>query len=140
MVKDVAVVYGKLPQQDKEKAVIFARNYGDAGAIELFGPRYGLPAVISYDNNYMLWGSGNVTGDLIISIGLDKVTLDGFFEKVELAGVIHKCEFSINHEYDSPVFVCRKMKVPPGKFLVMLQILKDNNEIIEKRPHRDWNI
>jgi len=43
MVEDVATVYNRLPEKDKEKAVIFTLNYGEAGAIELFGHKYNLP-------------------------------------------------------------------------------------------------
>jgi hypothetical protein len=112
MVEDVATVYNRLPEKDKEKAVIFASNYGEAGAIELFGSKYNLPMVISLHNNYRLWGYGNATGDLVISIGVGKEMLNTVFETVEESGVIHKCDDCMDDENNLPVYICRKTKIP----------------------------
>ena len=43
MVETVAGVYNSLPAEVRPKTAIFAQNFGQAGAIDLFGPRYGLP-------------------------------------------------------------------------------------------------
>jgi dolichyl-phosphate-mannose-protein mannosyltransferase len=51
-VASVATVYDSLP----EPAVIFTTNYGEAGAIERYGPAYGLPAPYSGHNAYWRWG------------------------------------------------------------------------------------
>ena len=46
----------------------FLRSQG-AGAIDFYGPRYGLPRAISGHQNYSLWGPGNATGDSVILVG-----------------------------------------------------------------------
>ena len=112
MVKNVATVYHRLPDRDKEKAVIFASNYGEAGAIEFYGSKYNLPMVISGSGNYWLWGYGNTTGDLMISIGIDKEILSAFFEKVEDSGIIHTCNDCMNYENTLSIYICRKIKIP----------------------------
>jgi hypothetical protein len=55
MVQQVARVYYALPPEDREKAALFAGNYGEAAAIDFFGPRYGLPKAISGHQTYFLW-------------------------------------------------------------------------------------
>ena len=50
-------------------ARIFTYNYGQAGAIDFFGPRYGLPPAISPHNNYWLWGPRGATGEVLIIVG-----------------------------------------------------------------------
>ena len=47
MVATVAPVYNRLPPDVRAKTAIFAPNYGVAGAIDLFGPKFGLPWAIS---------------------------------------------------------------------------------------------
>ena len=39
LVAEVARIYHALPPEDRARAAIFANNYGEAGAINLFGPR-----------------------------------------------------------------------------------------------------
>ena len=68
--------------------------------------------VISAHNNYRLWGYGNATGDLVISIGVRKDVLNAVFEKVEESGVIHTCDYCMDYENNLPIYICRKTKVP----------------------------
>jgi hypothetical protein len=52
MVRDVARVYNGLPAEERAKAAIFGQNYGQAAAIDFFGPKYGLPPALSGHQNY----------------------------------------------------------------------------------------
>jgi hypothetical protein len=69
MVAEVAKVYHSLPEQEQRKAAIYADNYGEAGAIDFFGPRYGLPKAICTHQNYFLWGPRDYTGEIVILVG-----------------------------------------------------------------------
>jgi hypothetical protein len=66
MVLKVAEVYNSLPPDQRAKTAILAGNYGGAGAIDFFGPRYGLPKAISAHQNYYYWGPRNYTGESVI--------------------------------------------------------------------------
>ncbi|HEV8129516.1 MAG TPA: glycosyltransferase family 39 protein, partial [Candidatus Eisenbacteria bacterium] len=72
MVQRVARVYHALPREDQARCSIFAENYGEAGAIDFFGPRYGLPPAISRHNNYWLWGPRGGSGEVMILVGGDR--------------------------------------------------------------------
>lgn len=69
MVEVVARVYNNLPSEEREKTAIYANNFGEAGAIDLLGGKYGLPKAISGHQNYWFWGPRNYTGESIIIIG-----------------------------------------------------------------------
>lgn len=71
MVAKVARYYHSLPPEEQRKTAIYAGNYGEAGAIDFYGPKYGLPHAISGHQNYFLWGPGNATGESVILIGDD---------------------------------------------------------------------
>jgi hypothetical protein len=66
MVATIANVYHHLPPSDQTHCAILAGNYGEAGAIDLFGAQYGLPRSISGHNNYYLWGTRRHTGEVVI--------------------------------------------------------------------------
>src|SRR5206468_7863938 len=59
MVGSVAHVYHHLRPEDEKRAAIFCQNYGEAGAIDFFGAKSGLPPAISGHQNYFLWGPRN---------------------------------------------------------------------------------
>lgn len=83
MTAKVAEVYHSLPPEEREKAAIFANNYGEAGAIDLFGKKYGLPKAISNHQSYYLWGYGNYDGSVVIILGDEKEDAEEFFQSVE---------------------------------------------------------
>jgi hypothetical protein len=105
MAEEVARIYRSLPAADRAKAAIFGQNYGQAGAIDLFGPALGLPRAISGHLSYYLWGPRGYTGEVMIVLDDDRENLERLFRKVELAGRVY-------HPYSMPyqhfdVFVCR---------------------------------
>jgi len=71
MVKQVAAYYHSLPAAERAKTVIYAGNYGEAGAIDFYGPKYGLPSAVSGHQNYFLWGPRGATGESVILIESD---------------------------------------------------------------------
>jgi Dolichyl-phosphate-mannose-protein mannosyltransferase len=66
MVATVADVYNSLPPEQRAKTAILGGNYGEAGAIDFFGARYGLPKSISAHQNYYYWGPREYTGETLI--------------------------------------------------------------------------
>lgn len=56
LVRDVAVIYNSLSPAERAETGIWAGNYGEAGAINLFGSQYGLPRAWSRHQNHWFWG------------------------------------------------------------------------------------
>ena len=61
MTEKVARVYNSLPPDERKKAAILAGNYGEAGAIDHFGGKYGLPKAISSHQSFFCGGRANTT-------------------------------------------------------------------------------
>jgi len=106
MAVTVARVYNSLPPEVRAKT--FAQSYGQAGAIDLFGPKYGLPRAISGHQSYFLWGPRDYTGESMIVMDERQEKLDQLFASVEkVARVEHPYSMPYQH-FD--VFYCRGMK------------------------------
>ncbi len=56
MAREVAAIYNSLPPDERAQTGIWAGNYGEAGAINQFGPHYGLPHAYSRHQNHWYWG------------------------------------------------------------------------------------
>ena len=110
MVATVARAYNSLPPDVRSKTAIFAQGYGQAGAIDLFGPQYGLPAAISGHQNYFLWGPRDYTGESMIVMGDNQERLEQLFANVQkVASVYHPYSMPFQH-FD--VYYCRGLKLP----------------------------
>jgi hypothetical protein len=110
LVAEVARIYHELPPDERAKAAIFAGNYGEAGAIDLFGPRYGLPAAISGHQTYFLWGPRGATGEIVIVLQVPREALEPIFASVEEAGR-HSHPWGMVEE-NGPIHLCRGLKMP----------------------------
>jgi len=75
LVRDVAKIYDIVPPEERPQTGIWAGNYGEAGAINLFGPKYGLPRAYSRHQNHWYWGPPPVVYKnlIVIQWGLDDV-------------------------------------------------------------------
>jgi hypothetical protein len=110
-VAGVASVYNRLPAAERADAAVFAYNYGEAGAIDYFGGRYGLPKAISGHNQYGLWGPRNYSGDVVIAIGYPESRLREYFGEVSPAAHIIP-PHAIPEESDLTIFVCSHPRAP----------------------------
>ncbi len=111
MAATVAGVYEELPQDERSEACVLTGNYGEAGAIDFFGPEYGLPGAISGHNNYYIWGPGGCTGEVVISVGVPLERLETVFGEVEEADMV-SCEYCMPDENNLPVYVSRDPRMP----------------------------
>ena len=74
--------YHGLSEIDREKAVILASNYGEAGAIDFYGPDLGLPPAVSFVGTYWLYGPGDKPGEVAVAIGFLPEHLEGLIAEV----------------------------------------------------------
>ncbi len=106
MAREVARVYEALPPADRAKAAIFGNNYGEAGAIDFFGPRLGLPKAIGAHQNYFYWGPRGATGEVLIVLGEgNRAALESKCRSVEEAASLHH-PYAMPYE-NLPIYVCR---------------------------------
>ncbi len=88
MVATVARAYNSLPPGERARTGIFGNDYGQAAAIDFYGPKYGLPRAIGGHLSYWYWGPRNYTGESLLVLGDDRETLEGKFEVVIPMGEI----------------------------------------------------
>jgi len=111
MAQVVAEAYFKLPPGDRGRCAIFGQNYGQAGAIDFFGAKMGLPPAISGHQNYYYWGPRGYTGECMIVMGDEYETLSQKFDSVEKVGtVFHPLSMPYEH-FD--VYLCRRPRFGP---------------------------
>ncbi|MGI8821674.1 MAG: ArnT family glycosyltransferase [Chthoniobacterales bacterium] len=112
MVRSVARAYAALPSDDQRRVAIFCQNYGQAGAIDFFGPHYGLPAAISGHQNYYLWGPGEATGELMLVLDSPNGEERERFRSVEDLGIVESSPWAMPWEQRQHIYLCRDSKVP----------------------------
>ena len=77
LVAQVAAVRDTLTPAERSSLAVLANNYGEAGAVALYGPQYGLPVPISSTNTFHLRGYGSFEPETVIVMG------DGLDEPAE---------------------------------------------------------
>jgi hypothetical protein len=112
LVAEVAKAYRQLSPEERREAVVFGQNYGEAGAVDVLGKRFGLPRAISGHNNYWLWGPGDWDGSVMIIIGGDAEDNAEWFEKVEQVGVWDH-PYAMPYERGLGIFIGRGLKRRP---------------------------
>jgi Dolichyl-phosphate-mannose-protein mannosyltransferase len=112
LARQVQAVHRGLPASERGSAMVLAENYGEAGALDLYGPDLGLPAVVSPHLTYYYWAPPRMDPQTVISVGYSRNDLRPLFADVEPAGTISNAYGVQNEEYGRPIFVCRRPRRP----------------------------
>jgi Dolichyl-phosphate-mannose-protein mannosyltransferase len=100
--------YTKLSPEERPGCGIFAQDYGQAGAIDFLGRRYGLPPALSGHQTYFLWGPRGYSGNCLIVLDDSRENLEQLFEHVEYVGKSTDNPYALEREI--PVYICRGAK------------------------------
>jgi len=107
LVEEVAAFYWALPEEERSRTGIFASNYGEAGAINLFGPEHRLPTAICAHQTHSMWGPGDFDGDQLIWLQWRPEWLEGRCGSVEIVGQHHH-PWGMAEE-NRPILLCRDL-------------------------------
>jgi len=108
MAAAVARAYRSLPPEERKRTAIFGNDYGQAGAIDFYGPRLGLPKAIGGHQTYWYWGPREYTGESLIVLGDRREVLESKFESVTpVAEIGHP--YAMRQEHFT-AFLCRGPK------------------------------
>ena len=103
-------VYRSLSEEERKVCILWAENYGEAGAIKVIGDRYQLPNPVCKHGSFWLWGAGNNEGEIAISIGNEEDAVSYFYEDYTLIKMITH-PYAIDEEHHIPLYLCRKPRV-----------------------------
>ena len=103
MVSEIAVIYDSLSPEERAETGIIAGNYGEAGAVDEFGPRYGLPTAISGHQNHFYWGPPREHYKNYIVIQWDESDVQKYCDSYR--AFPHESEFGMEQE-NRPIFLC----------------------------------
>jgi hypothetical protein len=108
IVDQAAVAWNQIPPANRADCAIFAQDYGQAGAIDFLGRRYGLPPALSGHQTYFLWGPRGYSGSCMIVLGDNRKRLEQFFDTVQYVGTSADNPYALETEID--VYICRGSK------------------------------
>lgn len=114
LTSQVADIYQSIPEHEKPGAVILAGNYGEAGALDLYGDEYGLPRIITGANNYWYRGYGEPEPETVIVVGFEGNYATRFFKSCKYSGTV-KNQYGVKNEesqYHTGLYVCREPRRP----------------------------
>lgn len=93
--------------------VVLTRNYGEAGAVDRFGPGLGLPAAYSGHNGYGLWGPPPDGGPgTAVAVGFSREQLLQWFDSVGKVATVDNGLDLDNEEQGAPVWLCSGLRHP----------------------------
>lgn len=107
----VSRVYLALPPKEQQDCAILAGNYGEAGAIDYYGPDLDLPKAIGGHNNYFYWGPRNYSGACVILVGEEASAHKDLFGEANLVATVENPN-GVPIEQHVPIYLCRKPSAP----------------------------
>jgi hypothetical protein len=107
-VREVERVYHTLTPAEQARTAIFSNGWGEAAAVDFFGPRYGLPRAISKHNSYWTWGPRGYTGEIMIILRTDGRGDREYFASVTKVGHVEHPYSRRDEWFD--IYLCRGLK------------------------------
>jgi len=111
MAETIAGVYRSLPEEDRAKAAVYVYNYGEAGAVDFFGRKMGLPPALCAHNSYFLWGTRGQKPEIFLVFGGARQGPERVFSSV-VAGAVFTHPWVMPYENGRTVWICRGLKMP----------------------------
>lgn len=110
IVAETAVAWSQLTPDERkdENCGIFAQDYGQAGAIDFLGRKYGLPKSLSGHQTWFLWGPRGYSGNCMIVLDDRREKLEQFWSDVQYVGTSADNSYALEKEI--PIFICRGAK------------------------------
>lgn len=108
IVAETAVAWDQLSAYERRACGIFAQDYGQAGAIDFLGRKYGLPQSLSGHQTWFLWGPRGYSGNCMIVLDDRRSTLEQLWSNVQYVGTSADNPYALERQID--VFICRGPK------------------------------
>ncbi len=107
LARGVAEAAKTLTPEERAQAVVYGQNYGEAGALELFGPQLGAPPAISGHNQYWLWGIPEGRGAVLLVISDEHEDCGNAYRRKDVALKLPSNPWVIPYEDERWIWICR---------------------------------
>jgi 4-amino-4-deoxy-L-arabinose transferase-like glycosyltransferase len=111
----VGEAYATLSPEEREKAAVLGKWFGDTAAVNFFGAEQGLPRAIGGHNNYWLWGPGDASGEVLLALAETDAMLLKWYEVVDRVAEVD-CDYCMPDVDRLAVYVCRRPRRPVGEW------------------------
>lgn len=112
LARAVAEVWRALPEDERSRAGIFAQNYGEAAAIDVYGRALGLPPAAAGHNQYFLWGPPAKHDPLLVLGDDDEDCARGAWRSLSLGGRGPDVRWAMPYERNLGIWICRDVARP----------------------------
>lgn len=114
LAQNVARVFNSLPAEERGRTGILTGNYGEGGALNLYGPALGLPPAMTLTNSFWYRTFDSREPQSVLVVGFDLDEAQGLFEHCAIVGKNANALNVENEESrDHPdILVCRNLKMP----------------------------
>lgn len=107
-VREVGTAYASLPADLRGRTSIVVGNYGEAGALEIYGEPYGLPLPLSGHNSYFLWGLRGQQPENVMVVQHDLSRLRTRCDDVRVLGTTSS-PLAMPYENGLSIAFCRRL-------------------------------
>jgi hypothetical protein len=123
LTKQVANIYQAIPENEKPRTAILVGNYGEAGALDLYGKEYNLPRIIGGGNSLWYRGYGNPEPQTVIVVGFEGSYAGNFFSSCKYSDTVTNSYHVQNEESSrhTSLYVCRGVRKPWNEMWQQMQ-------------------
>jgi hypothetical protein len=110
----IAAAYRRLPEREKRDCVLFTNQPMETAAVNVYGPKLGLPRAYSRFDASRGPGPGGPSGQVMIAVDVPVVVLGMLYERVEPVTTLPALRATCRHKSvpDTTIDVCRGLRVP----------------------------
>lgn len=107
LVDEVAAVVSALPATERDEVVLLTGSYGEAGALDRYGPGVGLPEPHSGHNSYWHWRRPDNDDANVVAVRMSGAFLEQHFDVCERAAILDNGLGIDNEAQGQAIWICR---------------------------------
>jgi hypothetical protein len=103
----VADAYYKLDSNEQKHCIIYAKDYGQAGALQCYGKQQGLPDPLCFSDAFLFWAPDSVNNLTMIMVASEPGKLDSLYNNWREVATVDDKYF---RENGLNIYVCKEPK------------------------------
>jgi hypothetical protein len=95
-----------MPAAQRRNGAVLAENYGEAGALDLYGPSLGLPTALSGHLSFQYWHPRKMHERYLLLVGFDNLTPSRICAHTRVVSRVNNSWHIANQEQGEPIATC----------------------------------